>query len=482
MGEQHDLQDIVQQLRSQGGDTADVEAKTAAGGLPETVAATLSAFANRPGGGAIILGLDESAGFKATGISDAQNMAQQLVNKARNRFSPPIVVDIVPNSSVDGKEVVFAIVQECPKDQKPCRELRSGKAYIRAYDGDYQMSELEEQGLLARRTPPEEDLQPVEKATLSDLDDELVQSWLRNVRRADSEGIGRYDESDMLVLGGLCTKEKIPTLAGVMTVGKYPQQFFPMSVIRAVSIPSVENIRASDDQTITGPIPLMISRAIKWAEQTFHHHILEGKDGHVYDSYEYPLEAFREIICNALIHRDYAAWSRGSAIEVRRYHDQLVTFNPGGLYGISTDQLGVRPLTSARNPHLLNICKHLYVNEQGQRVVEALAQGIPTIQRALHKADLLPAQFDDTGVSFRVRLRNLNSREEVKSRLLSQLDPTRKAVVESVQAGNTTVNDIAQAVNMSTEGTRRILKELTREGVLSVQKKPNQRAYVYSVT
>lgn len=54
-----DLREMIAELRSAGGDCADIEVKSAAGGLPQSLTSTLSALANLPGGGTIILGLDE---------------------------------------------------------------------------------------------------------------------------------------------------------------------------------------------------------------------------------------------------------------------------------------------------------------------------------------------------------------------------------------------------------------------------------------
>ncbi|WP_196439955.1 hypothetical protein [Planomonospora sp. ID67723] len=51
------LQGLIAELRTSGGDGAPVEVKPAAGGLPSSLTSTPSALANLPGGGVIILGL-----------------------------------------------------------------------------------------------------------------------------------------------------------------------------------------------------------------------------------------------------------------------------------------------------------------------------------------------------------------------------------------------------------------------------------------
>lgn len=64
------MNELVARLRTAGGDYDDVEVKSAAGGLPQSLASTLSALANHPGGGTIILGLDEATGFRPVQLSD----------------------------------------------------------------------------------------------------------------------------------------------------------------------------------------------------------------------------------------------------------------------------------------------------------------------------------------------------------------------------------------------------------------------------
>jgi hypothetical protein len=100
-------------------------------------------------------------------------------------------------------------------------------------------------------------------------------------------------------------------------------------------------------------------------------------DGTLHDQFAYPLTAFRELIANALVHRDLDNWSAGRAVEVRLRRDRLVIANPGGLYGITVDRPGRESVTSARNSRLVAICQYVHSPESGLRVIEALAAGIP---------------------------------------------------------------------------------------------------------
>jgi ATP-dependent DNA helicase RecG len=157
-----DLPALVASLRLARGDVTSVEVKAASGGLPESLTPSLSALANLPGGGLIVLGLDERAGFRPVRLGDPQALKQGLAAKARG-FIPPVRLEL-EDGIVEGLPVVIAQVNECDRSAKPCRVASTGKAYIRGYDGDFLLSDLEEQAFMAARKPPMFDRAPVEGA------------------------------------------------------------------------------------------------------------------------------------------------------------------------------------------------------------------------------------------------------------------------------------------------------------------------------
>ena len=89
-----DLQALVGVLRAEGGDLPGVEVKSAAGGLPDSIVPTLCAFANRPGGGTLLLGLDEAAGFTPVGLRARRALKTALASKARQALDPPLTLEI----------------------------------------------------------------------------------------------------------------------------------------------------------------------------------------------------------------------------------------------------------------------------------------------------------------------------------------------------------------------------------------------------
>ncbi len=455
-----DLSSLAARLRLAGGDTTSIEVKAAAGGLPESLTPTLSALANLPGGGAIILGLDERDGFRPVTLADPQGLKQGLASKARG-YVPPIHLDI--DDAVDDAPVVVAQVHECDPSAKPCRVAATGKAYLRGYDGDFLLSHLEEQAFLAARKPPLFDRAAVEDASADDLGPDLVQAFTDSIRRHDPEGRGRFhNQGELLRRSGIIRSDGRPTVAGVLALGIYPQQWFPRFVIQAAAEPSpgaIPGTRARNQATIDGPIPRMLDKAMDWARRTFDTAIVTASDGSVHDRYAYPLVAFRELIANALIHRDLDDWSAGLAVEVRLRSDKLVIANPGGLYGITVDRLGHDSVTSARNALLVSICQHVYSAETGARAIEALASGIPIVTSALAEAELPPARYIDSGIKFTV--------------ILSQpVQPTgtRDQLIYALLAnGPLTVGDLEALTSLPGYTVRRSLRSLRAQGMIQQQ-------------
>lgn len=119
------------------------------------------------------------------------------------------------------------------------------------------------------------------------------------------------------------------------------------------------------------------------------------EDGTRADKPEYPIKAVREIILNALIHRDYSVHTERSPIRLVMYEDRLELENPGGLYGrITVDDLG-KVAADTRNPYLAGALE--IMNDTENRF-----SGIPTVIAELKKAGMPAPVFIDRRGVFKV--------------------------------------------------------------------------------
>lgn len=401
-----DVESLIGTLRDEGSDSTAVEAKSAHEGFPTDLQRTVSAFANTPGGGVLLLGLDERQGFATTPVYDLKDAQARLATIARRDIEPPATLNVVVQE-IDGDRVVVARILEAPPSLKPARVRRTRKAYLRSYDGDYEMSALEEQALIANRDHPRFDRQPVDDSSVDDLDPTLLAAY-RETCRSSSTVLSRFDDQEILHRTGVLVADGRCSLGGLLALGSYPQQFVPNLVVQASVSPRPGDpvgTRASDVRRFDGPLPAMLDEATRWVLRNTRTRVRFSDDGHGRDEPEYPTAAVRELIANALVHRDLGPHAMSSSISLVLEQNQLVISNPGGLWGITVDRLGHERISSARNDSLVRIAQNVRLSD-GARVVEALASGIPTVLASLAHAGMLPPAFHDQGVRFTARVPN----------------------------------------------------------------------------
>ena len=397
-----DLLGALAVLELRGGDTTSIEAKTFSEYSPEQLGPTLSAFANKPGGGTILLGVSERDGISVVGVDDVDDLLKRTANQARNGFRPPIRVD-VRAIDLDGKTIGVVNVEGADVNEKPVRWLKDKKAYLRQYDGDYQMSPSEEQMLVLRHHRPNADAQAVPGSSLRDLDPNLVTRYLSSVRETTPRLVNDSDEAVLFFTGVVADRESEElSVAGLYALGEYPQRLLPHLTLTA-AVEGSGDVRAVNRRDFTGSLPVILDDVLDWVRGNVESRQLVTRDGDGLTDYAVPLLAAREVVANALVHRDLSEASRGKGIDLRITRDGFRLTNPGGLWGITVDRLGFGD-HPAVNERLYQICRN--VEGRSGRVIEAMDTGIREVRRSLREAGMAEPRFYDNGVSFTVRFPN----------------------------------------------------------------------------
>jgi ATP-dependent DNA helicase RecG len=264
-----ELLELLESLRTVETDSLHIKAKRAENDLPRRLWETLSAFSNTPGGGVLILGLDEAAGFDVVGVRNPAKIQQDLASLC-GEMDPPVraVIDL---HKIEGQTLVAAEIPELEISRKPCYYPGAGLtngAFIRVADGDRKLSPYEIQVMLASRGQPREDEEPVPEATMDDFEAELVAGLLGRHREAEQSPFRRLtDEQALRTLKALVPHEGrwVPSLGGILALGTYPQQFFPALGATFVVYPTPRvgepgpgGERFLDNRRFEGPIPGMV--------------------------------------------------------------------------------------------------------------------------------------------------------------------------------------------------------------------------------
>ena len=206
------------------------------------------------------------------------------------------------------------------------------------------------------------DATPVYEATLEDIDEDAVLSFLYAARRrrgfALSEGASVVDVLRHL---GLMNRERLLNSAAILLFGKKPQQFFVPSEVKCVQFygnevarpaPSYQIFKGNVFQLATQATSFVMSRIDNWVGVRN----VSGTAA-VPTRTELPLEAVQEGIVNAICHRDYRS---NASVQVMLFRDRLEVWNPGTLpQGVTVADL-YQPHTSIPANPL--IAETMYLN------------------------------------------------------------------------------------------------------------------------
>lgn len=412
-----ELADIVENLRALGADIADVEVKKAQGGLPKSLRETLSAFANT-GGGVIVLGLDEAAGFSASGLGDPAKMAADLASMCSEEMEPPLR-PLIGLHEFEGVRVLVAEVPELEPSRKPCFYKGAGMSkgsFVRVGDGDRRLSPYEIQLLLSSRGQPVEDERPVPGSDLEDLDPRMVEALVARLRVSRPYAFQDLDVEDVLRRARVLVPDEdgglVPSLGGLLALGVFPQERFPQLMVSFVHYPTPtgEPLRSGerflDNVSLEGPVPVMVRDALAVVRRNMSRRAVISGAGRQ-DVWDYPEAALREAIVNALVHRDLSPGSRGTQVQIEMYPDRLTIRNPGGLFGtVTLDRLGEEGISSARNASLIRLLEDVPLPGETRTVCENRGSGIHTMTSTLRAAGMSPPGFEDKVSTFSVTFPN----------------------------------------------------------------------------
>ncbi|MBB5853885.1 ATP-binding protein [Amycolatopsis umgeniensis] len=409
----HDeLIDIIANLRAFGGDHAFVEAKRAETKLPKSARETLSAFANTSGG-VLIFGLDETRGFEATGVRDPAKLEADLAAMCSENLEPPLR-PLIGTHRFEDANLVVAEIPELPPSSKPAYNRSTGMtqgSFIRVADGDRKLSPYEVQLMLANRGQPRDDEQPVPGTTVANLDESLTDTFLSRLRRRRGRAFANLDTTAALRRAKVLVEDEL-SLAGLLALGEYPQEFFPQIMLTFVHYPTKSGpdprsgTRFVDNVAAEGPIPMIVDEALVALRRNMKRRSTIRGAGRA-ETWEYPETALREAVVNALVHRDYSGPSQGTQVQVEMYPDRLVIRNPGGLYGsVREENLGVEGTSSARNATLLKILEDTPLPGSDRPICENRGSGIPAMLAAMRDAKLSPPRFADDISTFKATFPN----------------------------------------------------------------------------
>lgn len=487
--EETEILETVNRLRRQRSDDATVEAKSAVGGVPRDVWATVSAFANTDGGD-ILFGLDERHEFEPAPGFDAQRtidaVASGLIEKPGERSKvTPVPPNVLNRMTLDGAPVVNLRVDPMLDAPGPCFVTDQGisKGSYRRWDDKNVRLSAYEIYLLSHRTEMlGTDREVVDGATVDDLDEDLIQTLIERLRRLGSRAVsGAESEHEVRVRLNLTDKEDRPLLAGILSTGQYPQQFYPQLFIDVTTHPDVRKsdpgaaVRFVDRRICEGPVPLMVKDAVAAVISNLRTvHVVEGVAGR--DIPEIPEEVLREAVTNAVTHRDYSLQARGQQVSVDIYTDRVEVTSPGGFWGGVTPENISDGLSRSRNESLAKLLTMVPVPGENATVSENQGSGVLLMDSAMRARGLPAPQFEATIDQVRVVL----VRGVQTGGAVPELTDKQNDILDALRGQDQmTMRELAQATGRSVPALRPQVRGLVEAGLVEATAPATSRKRAY---
>lgn len=352
----------------------------------EQLAKEVVAMANFQGG-RVLLGVEDDGTI--TGIQ-RDDLERWVMDTVFGRYVHPMIIPFYEEVRID-EELRVAVITVSQGTTKPyvLQSKNREDAYIRAGTTSRLATREQQARLFALGGMLHSEALPVSGSALEDLRLDRLSDYLRTVIRESS--LPSTDEQWHQCLGNLgfmAQREDgsaVCTIAGLVLFGLTPRKHMHQAGIRWMAFEAEDkSYTALDDRLLDGPlVPLgsgastgdhgvlekgLIDTLIDYSMRPFISD--ESLDANTslrrVRKWSYPVEAVREAIINAVVHRD---WTRNEEIEIVGYSDRLEVLSPGALQNSMTVEKMKAGQRSARNPLIVNVLKDYgYADARGMGV------------------------------------------------------------------------------------------------------------------
>lgn len=323
----------------------------------------------------------------ASGLPITDKLLLDLSNmKTDGNILPPPVMT-VEKRTLKGADM--AVVTVMPSDMPPVRYR--GRIWVRVGPRRSIANEQDERVLIEKRRYKNQpfDHYPVSDATLGDLSRVVFECEYLPFAVAPEilEANSRTYEEKLASCGMIVSPtDTIPTILGVLTIGKSPQDIIFGAYIQFLRINGTELAdEVIDDLVIGGAIPNML----RLAQEKLTAHNLQAvnmKDA-VKHKIEptYPLHSVLQILYNAVQHRTYEHVN--APIHLYWYDDRIEIRSPGGPFGnVTPKNFGEPGIVGYRNPGIGSALKTL-------GFIQSFGRGIEIARRELERNGNPPLEF-----------------------------------------------------------------------------------------
>jgi ATP-dependent DNA helicase RecG len=354
---------------------------------PDKVRQAICAFANdlpnhrKPG--VLFIGVNDNGTCAGTAITD-----KMLVNLAGMRDDgniSPFPSLIVQRKTLAGCDMAVVIVE--PSDAPPVRF--QGRVWIRVGPRRAVATPEDELRLTEKRRAKARtfDATPIWDASLADLDlDMFEHDYLPNAVAPEIIQQNNRSIEDKLSSLRFITPDHVPTVMGVLTIGKDPRRFIPGAYIQFVRFSGLELTDPIRHQTeLGGPFVNQMRQLDELLKANISVALDYTSAAQQIQRPDIPPVALQQMTRNAVMHRTYEA--SNAPVHVYWFEDRVEIQNPGGPYGqVNQENFGMTGIVDYRNPLVAEVLKNL-------GYVQRFGVGISSARKALSDNGNPPLEF-----------------------------------------------------------------------------------------
>ena len=326
--------------------------------------------------GVLFIGVEDNG--EPSGITVDDELLLNLAAMRNDGNTLPMPVMTVEKRILKGAEI--AVVTVMPSDMPPIRY--KGQIWIRVGPRRGLAGAQDERILNEKRRHKDLpfDLYPVPRASLEVLskgifENEYLQAaFAPDVLKENNRTYAERLSSCKMIVS---PEDTTPTILGILTLGKTPQDYIPGAYIQFLRIDGKELVDpVIDEEEIKGTLIDVIRRTEEKLKSHNRTAVDIGQGQHIV-SMDYPHIAFQQILYNAVMHRTY----EGTHAPVRVYwfNDRVEINSPGGPFGnVSIENFGKPGITDYRNPNIADVFKTV-------GFIQRYGMGIQTAKNAMIK-------------------------------------------------------------------------------------------------
>lgn len=400
-------------------------------------------FANAQGG-VIFIGKDDNG--NVVDVADYKKLMDDIPNKIRNAMGITVEVNLHEENGSHFIEIIT------PPYSVPI-SLR-GRYYSRSGSTKQELTGASLNEFLLKKSGKTWDDVIEPRANFDDIDEKTVNIFLKA-----SENAGRLPENGGLSISELFEKLRLTEngqlkRSAVVLFGKDPGKFYPNTFVKIGRF-GKDDADLKFQETEEGNLIALLQGVLNQLNRKFLTRPIKFEGMHRIEKGEYPVAAIREMLLNALVHRNYM----GAPIQIRVYDDKISIWNEGTLPdGLTLEALKRSHSSRPRNPIIADVCfKGGYIDAWGRGTIKI----IDTCQQAqLPEPEMIEL---DGGFSITLFKDNITPEKLTKFGLN---DRQIKAVLILKERGKITNKEYQEFFGVARMTATRDLTELVDKGIL----------------